>query len=377
MEGQLREISLELVDDNPFNPRPQHEYTDIQSLRESMASQGLLCPIQVRERKDGRFQLIYGHRRVRAARSLNWKTIRAEIVSLSDRQMFEAALVENVQRQDLSDFQKGLAFKRLHEQFGVRLEDIAKIVGYSREHVNNYVRMTTLFDDSYLEKQPSLRKALDLISEHHSRLLLQITDVDLRANMLAAVVSDNLSVRELQRIIQRFRAWFDEVNVSELPASTKESHLRSRRSQLSSHLKQSRDFLEIRNKLVSLFSGPRTSDFRDFINLRDIESGSYSIYDDFPPFERLHGTRAIEKQREWFYLIAPNLTSTVRDIEVDFLGDVALATLYADYRKKLDHSLLARSRGTVVFVRRNGIWRIVHEHWSKLEQEEKTTLLTR
>jgi ParB/RepB/Spo0J family partition protein len=371
-EGPQKEIPLELIDDNPFNPRSKHNYEEMQSLRDSLAAQGLLCPVQVRQRKDERFQLVYGHRRVKAARSLKWKTIRAEIVSRSDQEMLEAALVENLQREELSDYQKGMAFRQLNEQFGIKLEDVAKIVGYSREHVNNFVRMTELFDDAFLEKEPLLRKELDLVSEHHARLLLQIHEPELRANMLSAVVSDNLSVRELQRIIQRFRAWFGDVKVPKLQNELQPHSAPQGQQQ---RLKQSRDFLEIRNKLVSLFSKARVSDFDDFINLRDIDS--YSIYDDFPPFERLRGPRAVEKQREWFYLIAPNLIANVRDIDITFIGEVALATLYVDYRRKLDRSLVVTSRGTVVFVKKSPSWRIVHEHWSKLEQEAKKALLTK
>jgi len=116
-------IPLELIHDNPYNPRKFYEQAEIRSLAESMAKVGLLNPVKVREAAPG-FELVHGHRRVRAARLLEWSGIQATIATLSDEELLLVSLIENLEREDLSDYEKALAFKRMHDEFGKTEEQV-------------------------------------------------------------------------------------------------------------------------------------------------------------------------------------------------------------------------------------------------------------
>ena len=156
-----------------------------------------------------RYQIVFGQRRSKAGRLLGWNTISAEIKNLGDEEMIEISLAENLSREDLSDYEKALCFRRMKVEFGRTYGEIGSLVGLSESHVCNYVRMIELFDDDTLRKHPSLITELHKISEHHARILLRVSDMNDRIQMLKLVVSENLSVRDLDRMSQRFRSWFE------------------------------------------------------------------------------------------------------------------------------------------------------------------------
>src|SRR5271170_1367377 len=106
---------------------------------------GLLSPIKARPKNNSqKYELIFGHRRVRAAKYLKWESIPAEIEMVSDEQMLNFSLAENLSRADLSDYEKALSYHRMHMQFGKKYEEIAKISGCSKQRISNYVRMVHL-----------------------------------------------------------------------------------------------------------------------------------------------------------------------------------------------------------------------------------------
>ena len=209
-----RESSSLNLEDNPLNTRLTYDQEQISLLASSLQKHGILSPIKVRPVGE-KFQIVYGHRRVRAAKSLGWSSILADVEPFPDNEMLELSLVENVQRTNLSDYEKGLAFSKIHNEFGVNLKEIGRIIGRSESHVSNYIRMTQLFDKTYLVKYPNILRDMCIISEHHARLLLMIEDIDTRVSALKMVVSQNLSVRDLERIIHRLRGWFPRDGIQE------------------------------------------------------------------------------------------------------------------------------------------------------------------
>jgi ParB family transcriptional regulator, chromosome partitioning protein len=116
-ESVLEDIPLHLIDDSAFNVRLEYEEEDISALKFSMGSIGLLAPVTVRK-KEERYELVFGHRRTRAARALGWTAIKAEVRECSNEQMLEFSLAENVARKDLSDYEKGTVFLRMHQEYG-------------------------------------------------------------------------------------------------------------------------------------------------------------------------------------------------------------------------------------------------------------------
>jgi ParB/RepB/Spo0J family partition protein len=220
----LRKVPVSLIVNNPFNSRVHYDAKEIRLLADSLERDGLLSPIKVRP-KNGLFEIAYGHRRARAAELLGWKKIRAEVDDLSDGEMIRASLIENIRRKDLSDYEKGLTFKRMHEHFSLRYSDIARIVESSESHIANYIRMTQLFGEATLQKSPQIEKDMHEISEHHARILHSIRGEDARAAALRLAVSQSLSVRELQHMVQKLRSWFPTGELQELYGTTSESNV--------------------------------------------------------------------------------------------------------------------------------------------------------
>ena len=169
------EIPIDLLEDNPFNPRINYSQKEIADLAASMEQHGLLVPVKVREFQ-GRVQLVFGHRRVRAAKLLKWTSIRAEKGSYSDEEMLNLSFAENESRNSLTDYEKGIYFRRMNQDFGKTYEEIGNTVGYSKAHVCNYIRMTQLFDQETISSDKQLSDALFEITEHHARVLAQIED---------------------------------------------------------------------------------------------------------------------------------------------------------------------------------------------------------
>jgi len=350
-------IPIDLIRDNPYNSRKCYDESEIRSLADSILKVGLLNPIKVRQAASG-FELVHGHRRVRAARLLEWDSIQGTICSFSDEQLLLISLIENLERKDLSDYEKAIAFRRMHDEFGKTEEEIGGSVGLSKGAVSNYILMTRLFDEERLAADPSLMRALYSVSEHHSRYLSKIGNVDERAKMLKFVVSENLSVRDLQRMALRLKSWF-------LPEQNLPAYRRGGRKD--DHSGGAEDALEIRTLLLAEFALPKKGDFESFASFHAFDQG-FSIYSDFPPFKRIIGSRAIEKERDWFDSIAPHLTARLRDLRIQFFADTALATLYVDQKGRVAGQRVKEIlRGTVLFAKHPEGWRIVHEHWSALE----------
>lgn len=356
-------ILLDLISDNPFNSRKIYDEHQVRSLAASITKVGLLSPVEVRQTAGG-FELVYGHRRLRAARFLGWESIRANVVSMSDEEVLHISLIENIERKDLSDYEKALAFKQMHEEFGETEEEIGRMVGLSKGHISNYLAMARMFDSDQLAVDPDLKKAMFVVSEHHARYLNRIGDAKTRANMLRMVVSENLSVRDLERMTLRLKSWFCQERAS--PGCQKSDHDAD-----SSQCGGTSDVTEIRNALLSEFVLPKTRDFEKFSSFHAFDDG-FSIYSDFPPFRRIEGVKAVKKERDWFDSVAPHLKSKIRDIRIRFFVDTALATLYVEQSGRVDGRTVENVlRGSVLFAKYERSWKIVHEHWSPLERQSR------
>jgi len=350
----FQEILISLLDENPFNSRMEYPEEDVERLKCSLAQVGLLTPIKVR-RKDGRYQLVYGHKRTRAAKALNWPTIKAEVCDINDEEMCRLSLVENAVRDDLSDYEKAVSLLRLNKEFGKTYEEIGAELGLSKQHVNNYVKMLDLFDETTLSQDPFLRSALHRITEHHARVLARVQNERARADALKLVVLENFSVRELEKTIHHLKSWFP----------TREVHSCSVKKKADVRPVRSRDIIEINNTLLKEFTLPAGGDFETFSRFHTYSSG-FSIFSCFPTLQRFENDEALKKEKQWFSSVAPNFTMGLRDVCVRFIHEkVAIVTLYVDYRDRSEiDRILIRMRGTLIFVNRRNSWKIVHEHFS-------------
>lgn len=193
--GARRSVPLSSIEPNPRQPRQGIGEGELEGLAASIRRHGVLQPVMVSARDDrpGRYYLVAGERRWRAARLAGLSEVPATIVTVDDRQQLELALVENLQRTDLGPLDRSQAYRVLLEEFGLTQEGVAQALGVSRPSVANALRLLNL-DEASLN---ALRAGE--ISEGHARAVLSVTDVSARGRLLAAIKQQGLSVREAER----------------------------------------------------------------------------------------------------------------------------------------------------------------------------------
>jgi ParB/RepB/Spo0J family partition protein len=368
------EISLDSIEWNPYNSRLHYSDSNIKRLNLSLGKHGQLVPVKVRAslKHSGKYELVYGHRRFLAAKNLGWKSIRAEIVQVDESQMILESLIENLEREELSDYEKAITFKKLNKDFHLTYEKIGELLGISKQHVGNYVSMLDLFDANYQAQRPELVDLLHRITEHHARILLRVKDNDLRRDLLERVAKENISTRELTSIVGRLRSWFKVGDNNEIVDD--DGHIASSRffserssSSSSSSLNYQKQKEQILSLIVNKMRFIHTGDFQPIEEMKIFDE-SFSLFSAFPPFEKIEKEYAISKVRNWTYELAPKLTCKVSDFDVEFLHeDVALVTLTLSY-SGLFHGrpLKMRAGGTIILLKKNEEWKIRHEHWSRL-----------
>lgn len=194
------EIPLHRIERNPDQPRAAFDETQLGELAASIAVHGVIQPVIVRELADGRYQLVAGERRTRAAKLAGLESIPAIVRDTGgDEGSLELALIENLQREDLNAIETALAYRELIDRFGLTHEAVARQVGKSRVAVSNALRL--------LDLAPETRAAIvdARISEGHGRALAAITIPELQRAVLAVVLERQLSVRQTEELVRRKR----------------------------------------------------------------------------------------------------------------------------------------------------------------------------
>jgi ParB family chromosome partitioning protein len=192
--GALRELPVSSLKPNPYQPRTRMDEAELSDLASSMETSGLLQPVVVRPR-DGGFELIAGERRWRAAQRLGWARIPAVVKDVDDRTLLTLALIENLQRDDLSPIDEAAGYRRLGEEFHLGHAEIAKAVGRDRSTVANLLRLLQLPADVQAmvhEKR---------LSAGHARPLLGLSDPERQSALAAEAVEQGWSVREVEAAV--------------------------------------------------------------------------------------------------------------------------------------------------------------------------------
>lgn len=190
------EIDEGLIEPCPAQPRTRFNDASLSELAESIKTNGVVQPILVR-RKAGRFELIAGERRLRAARIAGLRSVPAVIRDVPDEKLLEIALVENIQREDLNAIEEAHAYKSLLEGVGLTQEALAARIGRDRSYVTNHLRLLRL---------PSEVQALvqdGVLSTGHARALLGLVEPKSQRDLAAVIVRKGLSVRETERMIRQ------------------------------------------------------------------------------------------------------------------------------------------------------------------------------
>jgi ParB family chromosome partitioning protein len=193
----MDEISLELIDTNPFQPREFFAPEALQELAESIRVQGIIQPITVRKVSAKKYQLISGERRFQASKIAGLKTIPAYVRTADDQQMIEMALIENIQRENLNAIEIALSYKRLMEECNLKQEDLGARVGKNRSTVTNYMRL--------LKLPPHIQVAIrdNKLSMGHARCLISLEDTTLQNSLFQKALAEDWSVRRLEDAVRQ------------------------------------------------------------------------------------------------------------------------------------------------------------------------------
>lgn len=193
------QIEIDAIDGNPFQPRTRFDSQSLEELAASIRQMGIVVPLTVRETGDGRYQLIAGERRLRAARMAGLTHVPAYVRTADDTAMLEMALVENIQREDLDAIEVAITYQRLIEECSLTQEQLSDRVGKQRSTVANYLRLLRL----PAEIQLGIRNRN--LTMGHARTLVNIEDPARQINVFYHIIEEDLSVRATEDLVRRLQ----------------------------------------------------------------------------------------------------------------------------------------------------------------------------
>lgn len=189
--GASSEVDIDLIEVNRDQPRKHFDEAKIKELADSIASHGLIQPIVVNKMTDGKYQIVAGERRFRACRMSGLTRVPVIIKKLSDRDVLEIALIENIQRQELTAIEEAEGFQQLIEEYGYSHADLATAVGKSRSHVANLLRLNQLPDSIKLMVNNGQ------LSMGHARCLIGLDNAE---SLAAKIIANDLNVRQAEEL---------------------------------------------------------------------------------------------------------------------------------------------------------------------------------
>jgi ParB family chromosome partitioning protein len=204
-QERVQKLAVEDLQANPNQPRQHFDKQALEQLAESIKNHGVLQPLVVSPDKAGKYMIIAGERRWRASQIAGLKKVPAIVRTTKELEQLEIAIVENVQRVDLSPLEQAVSIERLHQQFNMTYESVAKRLGKATSTVNNIVRL--------LQLPEAAREALheQKISEGHARAILALKDLpEKQAELLGNIVKQGWSVRQAERFVVSVKEGYKE-----------------------------------------------------------------------------------------------------------------------------------------------------------------------
>lgn len=193
---EIRNIAIDSVAPNPFQPRKEFNEESLIQLAESIKSKGVLQPIIVREKEPENYELVAGERRLKASTLAGFETIPAIIVNLDPRDQLEIAIIENIQRENLNPIEEASSYSRLIKEFSYTQEELSKVLGKSRSHVTNILRLLSL------PKEVRNLVAQGKLSFGHARALIGLENP---LEIAQKIVERSLSVRETENLVKSIK----------------------------------------------------------------------------------------------------------------------------------------------------------------------------
>ena len=199
----VREIDIERITPNPYQPRTHFNETALKELSESIKRHGLLQPIIV-VAKDDAYMLLAGERRLRASKLAGLTKIKAIVADIESKNLRELALIENIQREDLNPVELAIAYKELIEEYKITQDRLSEIIHKSRTQITNTIRLLSL------SKQTKKYLADGTLSQGHAKVLVGLEPKD-EETIVNTVLGQKLSVRETEALVKKLKSG-DEIN---------------------------------------------------------------------------------------------------------------------------------------------------------------------
>ena len=226
--AQVLELRINDIERSPYQPRRDFREEELKELAESLKNNGLVQPPTVRRNAAGKYELIAGERRLRAAQFIGWEKIRVTLVEADDQTAAVMTTTENLQREDLNPIEEAVSYRTLQDTFNLTQQEVAEKVGKGRATVANATRLLELPDEVKQLISSSL------ISVGHAKVLLSVDDEKERVLLARDCVNDQLTVRALERKVARLNAPVEvkQKGVPDLP----DGYVRSLSDKLKRHL---------------------------------------------------------------------------------------------------------------------------------------------
>ena len=198
--GQPLELKIADIERSPYQPRREFREEELKELAESLKNNGLVQPPTVRRNAQGRYELIAGERRLRAAQLAGWAKIRVTLVEADDQTAAVMTTTENLQREDLNPIEEAVSYRTLQDRFNLTQAEVAEKVGKGRATVANATRLLEL------PEEVKQLVATQLLSVGHAKVLLSVEDEKERVLLARDCVNDQLTVRALEKKVARLHA---------------------------------------------------------------------------------------------------------------------------------------------------------------------------
>lgn len=195
----IQKIKINSIVANQEQPRKNFDENKIIQLSQSIKEHGIIQPLILNKHED-KYTIVAGERRWRAAKLANLKEVPAIIMELSDSDVLEISLIENIQRQDLNPIEEAIAYKKLIDEFGLKQEELANKIGKSRTSITNCIRLLNL--DNRVQKYI----INGLITEGHGRALLSLENTDLQYEIATKIIKKGLTVRQVEKYIKNINS---------------------------------------------------------------------------------------------------------------------------------------------------------------------------
>jgi len=190
-------IHIDSIEANPYQPRTQFDEESLMELAKSIVTYGLIQPVTVRPVGNGKYQLISGERRFRAAQIAGLTEIPAFVRTVDDAQSIQMALVENIQRADLNALEIAMSYQMLIDECHLTQEELGTKVGKTNTTISNYLRLLKLSTPAQIAVRDGK------LSMGHARALVPVEDEDVQAKLVKQIVNDQLSVRQTETLVKK------------------------------------------------------------------------------------------------------------------------------------------------------------------------------